>query len=177
VQVLTELTGVPEVAQAIVDYRDAPAPDIEDRPDAQPPYRAKNAPPAAFEELLEIPALREQPEVVELLRQHVTVHPEAQGNVNTVSLEVLRAIKAALLASGQLNASLLEALVSRRGAGADGLVGTADDCLLTAEATSTQRLADCLGSSAATVQNLIQGLGYQSKVFRIAVTLLPKRLA
>ena len=163
--VLESWLGVAEVAQAIVDYRDEPDP-TEDRPDVQPPYYAKNGPILRLEELMEVPALQEHPEVKPTVFGEGTVSTQGRLNANTVSFGVLRALK------GQTEEALalIRAFVDQRGAGADGQVGTSDDCLWTGDPDSLQRIADCLGTDPATVNNLIAGLESSSSVFRIEVT-------
>jgi len=167
-RVLQELLGVADVAQAIVDYRDTdnPPDPAEDRPDAQPPYFAKDAPIMVLEELLEVPAIQEHPDTIPTLMSQATSHTGGQLNINTASFEVLRAVKGTVVDPG-----LIQTFVDRRGAGPDGEPGTADDCLWTPNANSLQQITDCLGlgTNFAPVNNLTAGLGYQSSVFRIAV--------
>jgi type II secretory pathway component PulK len=65
--------GLPdEAAQAIMDYWDVedPSDPSEDQPDAQPPYYAKDAPLVVLEELLDVPAIQERPELVPQRADH-----------------------------------------------------------------------------------------------------------
>ena len=123
--------GTPEVAQAIIDYAD---PDQEPVIE-EPPYVPKNAPFAAIEELLEIPAARS---LVPRLRSWVSVVPGATAlprvNINTAGREVLLALGA--------DPIVVEALLASR-PGIDGVLGTDDDCRATDLAQAAMELAAC----------------------------------
>ena len=152
--VLGQFVGdVPDVGQAIVDYRDAADP-TEDQPNAQPPYYAKNAPLTVLEEMFDIPALREHPEVAPVLRAETTVASAGKVNVNTASARVLQAKKGTTPGS-----ELIPLFVERR--------ETDTRCRYSSDAGSIQLIADCLQTAPQAVQNLVAGLEFQSAVFRV----------
>lgn len=160
-EVVGELLASPEIGAAVVDYRD-PADPGEDRPEASPPYAAKNAPIAALEELSGIPVLREQPEALAVLQTVATVYTQGRLNVNTAVPEVLNALKGGVVPVGTVRL-----FTEQRGAGPDRRVGTTDDCLLTGNPDSVQQIANCLAVSFEEASTLVSGLAYQSDVFRI----------
>jgi type II secretory pathway component PulK len=79
------------LAQAIIDARDE-ADTAEDRPDNQPPYFAKNGLFAVPEEWTDLPGMT--PQAFDALRASTSPYfgPGAALNVNTASVEVLRAL-------------------------------------------------------------------------------------
>lgn len=88
---LDRLTGSAEIAQTVVDYRDAADP-TEDRATDAPPYYAKNGPIGVPEELGDLPGMTL--EFYELLREYTTpyVATGTRVNLNTATPEVLRAL-------------------------------------------------------------------------------------
>ena len=88
---LLAVAGDDGLAQAIIDARDEPDA-AEDQPDHEPPYVAKNGPFAAPEELTDLPGMT--PQAYEALRASTSPYVGAGTalNINTASVEVLRAL-------------------------------------------------------------------------------------
>ena len=85
---LTNVLHVPELAKAIVDYRD-PADETENRPERQPPYYAKNSPFVSLAELDDLPDVTA--EQFEVLSSQTSPYATSV-NINTASPEVFAAL-------------------------------------------------------------------------------------
>ncbi len=153
-ETLTALTGRPELAQAIEDYRDAPDP-AEDQPAAAPPYFAKNAAVEALHELWDVPGM--EPEVMAQLLAQTTVHTESGAplNLNSVAAEVLTALG--------VSADGIERIRAFR-EGPDGPEAHEQDGVFTAT-DFLQQLTD-LGVSPED-RNLVSGMVTSSDTFRV----------
>ena len=148
---LTNFLHVPDLAKAIVDYRD-PADETENRPERQPPYYAKNSPFVSLAELNDLPDLTV--EQFDLLAAHASPYTMTL-NINTASPEVFAALG--------VSQGAIERVVQFRD-GPDGPEAHDADGIFRAD-TLLNTLQD-LGLSDAD-RNLLSRLGTTSQVFRI----------
>ena len=159
------VAGIPGIGQSIVSYRDQAKLD-EDQPDAS--YYAKNGPIRTFDELLDIPQVRQQmqkdPAALAPLFEQTTVYTEGHVNLNTASEQVLLTLKKPLIDDGTILSSTIQNFVQRRGVGLDGKLGGNDDCLLTEAPDTLTQLESCIGADPT---RLVENLEHESSTFRV----------
>ena len=153
---LLRLNGTPELADALIHYRD-PA---EEAPVDEPPYYPKNAPVRAIEELVAIPGLRA---VFPRLQPLVTaaqgaVSPQAV-NINTVEPDVLIALCG--------DPAIVETLVANR-PGREGVWGTSDDCAATEMSQAATQLASVACGFSGDTAPLVSHLSLPTASFTIS---------
>jgi hypothetical protein len=118
---LNQLLQDATLAQAVVDARDEPDP-AEEHPEYQPPYVPKNGPFAAPEELGDLPGLTAEQYALLADQTSPYLGSDEPMNINTVGVEVLRAVG--------LTARAVEALRSYR-EGPDGPAAHEQDGVFT----------------------------------------------
>lgn len=155
-----------ELAQAVVDYRDAEDP-AEPRA-VDPPYQPKDRAIVRLEELRDVPQLTA--EAFAVLRERTSSAGAEEAlplNINTVSAEVLQSIVGETL-GGLPAVSVVTALVAAR-PGPDGEYGTMDDCVITDLSGAAEQLAACTQLDPAAFTELLSGATFavQSTTFRI----------